>query len=776
MSENVGGSVGFMGTGLDKSYGLTQSVSRAEAFSSGGFSSTSSFSSHTDSHSWGVADGISHAVSNVTTTSFSTGGFSSHTTSHTTSVADTETVGGSRADGYADTRSTLQSFAYSRGVSFNVARGQSLSTIQGYGLGMGLAPAVSASRSYRGFNRLATMIANALRTMEKSLETMAIEGAYYADHYLLCETPEAQQALMALIPQAFHGMENVWTGVRCRILSPEDQEYIRKHAFSFVPSNRPETNPWALEPWKDTTLLMLDQAAAYFAPTPFEEGVAITVREQVPPLAFVPNMPGRVVLGHQYSYERSTEHPTGYPVRMARELMANWAFCADTRMGKSVAAERLVFELVTQENFRVVVMDYGAGWARLLTALPIELVDYWSLAPWGARPIRWNFLQIGRRISPREQMAATVELLCTAGRMGERQAGFMIQTLEELYIDNGVLTFDDEVQLHSRWGLVQDDEWDVLDSARRERGYSPRPRRHTWLKDLDDFELQALAVHRSKRVDAREWYNRLAALAKVVKDNTSKSALEGVKLRLQHLVAGQIGKMYGAGPDSVAIEDLVPQTGGLTILAGGARMSSFARSALLSLMVFHLYTDSVVRREERLDGIDYPPLFIVIEEANKVLAGSDEGKRGDGPAIQSDIIPSFFRDAGKYQVYLAAIVQSPASLPPGIISSCNNLVIGQLKNPRDVQEVMSALARSPHGFVDVPYAHFIGDLEVGQMIIRLGLAQGGMGNFPILYRPLMVQAREPSPSELREIAVMLDARRNSEIKSNQKSTGTGRIS
>jgi hypothetical protein len=775
MSHNMGGSVGIWGTGLNESYGLTQSVARTDMFTSGGFSSSSSFSSHTDSHSWGVADGTSHTISSATTVADSSGGFSSHTESHSTSVADTTTVGGSRATGHADTTSSADSIVHSRMASFNVARGQSLNTAQGYGMVMGIAPAISLTKSYHGQNRQYTMLANPLRQMERMVETIAVEGAYYTDHYFLCETPEAHQALEALIPQAYHGTEDVIVGVRCRVLSPEEQAYIRKHAFTFTPSNRPEDNPWALEPWKDTTLLKLEQAAAYIAPATFEEGVAITVREQVPPLAFVPDLSGRVVLGHQYSYERSTEKPTGYPLRLARELMSNWAFCADTRMGKSVAAERLVFELVTQENFRVVVMDYGAGWLKMLSALPRDQVDFWSLAPWGPRPIRWNFLQIGKRISPREQMAATVELLCTAGRMGERQAGFMLQTLEELYVDRGVLVFDGEVLEHDKWGLVQDDEWAVLDRARQERGLPPLPRRKTWLRDLEDADLQALAVHRSKRVDAREWYDRISVLAKTVKDTTSKSALEGIRLRLQHLVKGQVGKMYGAGDDSVAIEDLVPQTGGLTILAGGARMSAYARAALLALMTYHLYTDSVVRREERLEGIEHPPLFIVLEEANKVLGGSDDTRKGDGPPIQSDIIPSFFRDAGKYQVYLAAIAQSPASLPAGILSSCNNLVIGQLKNPDDVREVMSAMARSPHGFVDVPYAHFIGDLEVGQMLIRLGLARGGRGNFPILYRPLMVQAREPSPSELEEIAALLDMRRKQQNgNGNGNSSGNGK--
>jgi len=750
MNQSVGGGIGIGGTGINLGKSVSESFGLTQASSVGGFSSSSSFSSHTDSQSWGTADGTSHVVSQGTAVSHSSGGFSSHTSSHGHSVADTETTGGSRATSTSDTTSQATTTAYARSASNSLARGQALTTFQGLGLGAGVAPSISFSKIFRGEDHVAKIVADALRGLEEMLTVMALEGGYYVDNYFLCATPEAQQALEALIPQAYHGTEEVIMGVRCRRLTPAEQEYIQLHAFTLVPSTREETNPWALEPWKDTSLLTMLQAATYVAPAAFEQGMAVTVREQVPPFAFVPNMPGKVVLGYQYSYERSTGKPTSEPVRMSRELMSNWGFCADTRMGKSVAAERLVFDLVTQENFRVVVMDYGAGWAKMLTALPRDKVDYWGLAPWSSRPIRWNLLQIGQRISPREQMTATVELLCTAGRMGERQAGFMVQTLEELYVEQGVLTFDDEVQTHDKWGRVQEDEWAVLDEVRRKRGLGPPPRRNTWLRDLEYEDLQALAVYRSRRADAREWFDRLTNLARSIRDTTSKSALEGVRLRLQHLIKGQMGQMYGSGVDSIAIEDLAPPAGGLTVLAGGARMSAYARAALLSLMTYHLYTDAVVRREERLEGADYPPLFIVIEEANKVLGGV-EAQRGDGAPIQSDIIPAFFRDAGKYQAYLAAIFQSPGQAPPGVLSSCNNLALGQLKDNEDVKAAMSALARSPHGYVDTPYAHMIGDLEVGQLILRMGLARGGRGNYPMLYRPLMVDAREPSPSELREM-------------------------
>lgn len=741
---NVGADAIFISGG--GSVGLTQSFAVAHGASS--FSSTTAMSSHTDLHSWGIADTTSRTVSSSTTVAESTGGFSSHTTSHATSYAETESRGGSHVVSRSDTTSVGTAMARGHSESRSVAKGQSLSLAFAQGLSASAAPGISLSETWQAVDTNAENVDAALARLQRNVEQMTFEGGYYVDHYVLCR-PEHRDALEALILQAYHGVEDVAVALRCRRLSPTEGEHIQGHALTFTPCLIRERNPWSVDPWRHSSLLTMTQAAAYVLPASFEQGMANTVQEQVPPLAFVPGMKGPVVLGFQYSYEISTREPTSEPVRMSLDQMSNWAFCADTRMGKSVAAERLVYELVEHAGFRVVVMDYGAGWAKMLKALPRHKVDYWSLAPWGARPIRWNFLQIGERISPREQMTATVELLCTAGRMGERQAGFMVQTLEELYISKGVLTFDYEVQMDEKWGFVQDDEWTVLDEARQKRGLAPRARRSKmWLKDLEDFELQALAVHRSKQADAREWFDRISVLARTVKDPTSKSALEGVRLRLQHLVKGQIGQMYGAG-GSIAMENLAPPTGGLTILAGGARMSEYARSALLALMTYHLYTDSVVRREERLAGIAHPPLLIVLEEANKVIAGAESASGDRG--IQSDIIPSFFRDAGKYGVYLCAIVQSPASLPPGILSSCNNIAVGQLKNPEDVKAVMSAMARSPHGFIDVPYAHLIGVLEQGQFLLRLGLARGGRGNYPILYRPLPVEAEEPTPEEINRL-------------------------
>lgn len=734
--------------GLSVSDGVSYSTTHVS--SSGGFSSSSSFSSHTDSHSVGTSDGVSHTSGHAVTTveSHSVGGFSSHTSSHGTGVSDTQSYTRSQTHSQADTVGTGVSGARSQMESVGLVRAQSLSRMQALGLGAGVAPHISFSKVYQGEDHVATLVADALRGQMAQLRTMALEGGVYVDNYFLCRTPEARTALETLIPLAFHGTEEVTTPVRPRRLAPAVEQYIRLRALTFTPSNRPSRLSWVLEPWADTTLLTMLQAATYVAPGAFEQGRALTVQEQAPPFAFYPDMPGEVVLGHQYSVEISLDRPTNVPVRLSRERMGNWAVCADTRMGKSVLMEWLSLEVVNQWQFRVIVADFGAGWRKLVSVLPRERVDLWGLAPGSPRPIRWNPLQIGRRIAPEVQLAATVELLCNAGRMGERQMGFMFETLEKLYLDYGVLTHDPAVWEHERWGRVLDEERDAL-----ARAGVRLPERTVYLRELDDVALQALAVQRSKAVDVSMWYRRLETLMHTFKPgSTSRSAIEGILLRLRHLVSGRMAQMYGRGEGSLAIEDLALPYG-LCILEGGAQMSQYAKAALLTLMSWHLYTDAVQRREEGLDGAKHAPMLLVLEEGNKIVAGVESGGKAqdEGPPVQSDIIPAMFRDAGKYQIYLAIIAQSPAVLSDGIISSCNCIAAGQLKNADDVKTLMQALARSPVGFVDTHYARFISRMPRGMFVLKLGLADDIAQLEPLLFRPLMVEAKEPGIAEVRQM-------------------------
>ncbi|NIN63284.1 MAG: hypothetical protein GTO63_00915, partial [Anaerolineae bacterium] len=66
------------------------------------------------------------------------------------------------------------------------------------------------------------------------------------------------------------------------------------------------------------------QLAAYTSPGLFEEGTAVTVQEKLPPLAFYPDMPGEVTIGHHYSPE--TGDLTDVAVRLTRDRHFHTAF------------------------------------------------------------------------------------------------------------------------------------------------------------------------------------------------------------------------------------------------------------------------------------------------------------------------------------------------------------------------------------------------------------------------------------------------------------------
>lgn len=733
----IGGNVGVSGghtwaDGQTSSVGVSQSTTSIET----NFSSDTVGGAHTDSHSWGVARGVSHVdhssdtASVSDTTSHST--MVADTTSHGTSVADTTSHATSVARSRADTVSQAESRSHADSRAVQVVRGHVLATAHGLGVGAGLAPTVSLSKTYQGEDHVATLVASALREQEYLLGVIAREGGMYVDNYFLVGSQEGKKALETLIPQAFHGVEEVVTPVRTRRLTPEEEEYIRLHAQTFTPSTRPEGNPWALEPWKDTTLLTLLQAATYVAPGVFEEGEALTVQERIPPFAFFPDMPGEVVLGHQISYE--TGEVTAVPLRLARERMSNWAFCADTRFGKSVAAERLILETAREWHFRNIVLDFGAGWRKLLNALPGH-VDIWSLYPAGPRPIRWNPLQIGWRIPPERQMMATCEIIVNAGRMGERQHGFLRRTLRQLYVQQGVLTEDPEV-LAGPLGVVSPQEAQIL-------GVAP----NTPLADLSPAERQRLAVERSKGVDMTMWYSALQAIYNrlPVRDVTNRTALDGILLRLEPFTTGRLAAMYGRGEGAIPIADLALPWG-IAVLEGG-EMDEYSKAVLLGLLAWHLYTDAVVRRRQGLGGAPQPPMTILFEEGNKVIGGVSLATESERP-MSTEIFQNMFRDAGKYNIFLGIIAQSPAELPPGILSSCNNLMIGQLKNPRDRDVVLPAIGRSEKGYYYVDYANFIGRIPVGTMICKLGLASDVAQIEPLLIHPTRVDVPEPTDEEI----------------------------
>ncbi len=109
-----------------------------------------------------------------------------------------------------------------------------------------------------------------------------------------------------------------------------------------------------------------------------------------------------------------------------------------------------------------------------------------------------------------------------------------------------------------------------------------------------------------------------------------------------------------------------------------------------------------------------------------------------------------FRDARKYKAFLHVITQSPSLIPQDIISSCNNLVVGLLKNPKDKDIVLAAIARSEKGFVDEPWRRFLSDLQIGMFIGRFPYTTQREYQQPFLFQPLPLRVPEPTDAEIEQ--------------------------
>jgi hypothetical protein len=606
-----------------------------------------------------------------------------------------------------------------------------------------------------------------MRTQRKLLDIASREGAFYTDVFALAGSEQGVQALMGLIPEAFHGTEDVVAGVQTRALTDAEQAYIGLHARAFTPSTRIETIPEAMSGYADSTLLTMLQVAAYTAPGMFEQGSALTTQEETPAFAFYPEMPGNISLARQWSSE--TGLLTDTLLKLSPERHFHTAFVGDTGFGKSIAAERLAYETTRFWHYRTIVLDFGQGWRKAMNWPGLGLndsedglwhVDIRQLYPGSPRPLRWNILQVPKRIEPGRYRSMVAELFANAGRMGARQLGFMRRALTELYFEAGVLTGDPRQQ-NGPMGHLQDDREVAL--IRRERQNSGNSLEHlhpnTLLELLSPAELQTLAVYRSRKMDVSGWVERLNVYKDRFKnDQASRTSLEGVLLRLEQFSEGQMARQYGSSASGSDIEDLgllgdATNPWGITVIEGGAEMDEYSKAALLSLLASILYSDAVTRRREMLAGKQFPPMQIFFEEANKVLTGvsggaaSDQGSGESGNPV-SHLFQTMWRDGRKYNIFLHLMAQTVSELPSGILSSCANVFVFQTKDPKDRDLILPHLGRSEKGLVNTEYKRYLARIPRSYAIAKLGYSEDVFWLEPVLVRPMIMLSHEPSDVEI----------------------------
>jgi len=687
--------------------------------------------------SQGQADTVGHAVTTVEAQSqghfeaWSEGKMASDT--FTKGKADTMSEGWGQQEGWG------QSHAEGQASADMVSRttGQGLIA----GMSTGLVPGVNLNRTWQTEDDVAERLTEVLRGLEGLVNQASAEGGFMANAWLFTDTPGGASAADALVPQAFHG-PNVPTPVMTlHPLDALDETALRRHAFSFSPwRGADDGDPFGGELWtRYATLLTAGQLAALTAPGLFEEGPASTIMAPIPKgIGFYPNMPGDVTLGHQYSPE--TAELTTAQVRISTDNLMHTMFAGDTGFGKSVAAIRMAYETTLKWHLRTVALDFGAGWRVLMNAPGLEgRVNILQLWPDAVRPMRWNPLQIGRNIAPETQWRAFADVFGGIAQLGvKRQKQEMLDALRRIYLRIGVLIDDPEVRNDPQWGKVQPGEEAALTGASA----------WTSLASLTSLQRQQLAVHRSSVVGLTDLYAEVEQKLDAVppRDTMLTGVLEGILFRLNPLVQGSAAAQYAPGRDTIPVEDL-SKPWGITIIEGGMFLDDFGKAFLLGWTGWHLYMDMVARRVHEVDTRE-PLLQIFYEEANKIFVQSTEGEDETGGVSATQRFADMFRDARKYRARLHVVTQAPHLIATDIISSCSNLVVGFLKQPKDKDLVLSAFARSEKGFRDEEWRRFVDDIPIGMAIGRFPYTTSREKQRPILFRPLMLDVPEPSDEEI----------------------------
>lgn len=668
---------------------------------------------------------------------------------HSVSSMESQSQGGmtavTRSSGSADTRSEAwgQSEGWGKGIAQSIARSQALSQALMHGVSggvtTGLLPGVNIGRSWQVEDDVADRLTEVLRRLEGLANIASAEGGFMANALIFTESMEGASAADALTPQAFHGPD-VATPILTIAPLEGDELDLRSHALSFAPwRGGDDSDPLDGALWtRYATLLTASQLAALTAPALFEEGVASTVMAPIPHgIGFVPDMPGNVIIGHQYSPE--TADLTTAQVRLTPEVFMHTLYAGDTGFGKSVAAIRTVYETSKEWGWRTIVLDFGAGWRQLLNAPGLQgQVNILQLWPDAVRPMRWNPLQIGRNIAPETQWRAFADVFGSITQLGvKRQKQEMLEALRNCYLRNGVLIDDPQVRSDPQWGKVQAEEAALIGAAGG-----------TLLSALTSKQRQAQAVQRSSVVGLADLYAEIENKLKSVppRDTMLTGVLEGILFRMNPLVQGAAAVQFSPGRDCVPIEDL-SKPSGITIIEGGMFLDEFGKAFLLGWVGWHTYMDRVATRVHDVH-LTEPMLHIVYEEANKIFGQPKKGGDEGGSADVSDQYGAQFRDARKYGVRFSVIAQAPSLIAPDIISSCSNLVINYLKNPKDKDIILSALARSEKGFRDEDWRRFVDDIPVGMAIGRFPYTTNRKLQRALLFRPLMLEVPEPTDDEI----------------------------
>lgn len=760
-SQNLSNSQGLsIGTSSSISYnrsqgssvGFSQSVSQSESLSQS--QSKSASDSLSNSYTQNISNSLSQSQSesNGTSTSQSLG--ESQSTSQTTSQSTStgQTVGDSNSVTNGTSRGT------STGTSTGIGQGVTGGFTQGTSGSMGLGPSIGYNKSYQWIDQQVQDVVKLL-TFEHDRLMMALNtncGAFYTCVYIACSSLDGLVTAQASAKSTWQNEFALTNPLQVLDLTEEEQAKLLLH-FSGFSMDVTRENVHGANQYKYETILLPKEYVAYTHLPRISGGGIDAISNDIPKFRVPAMMTGDIFMGTVLNSERFTfrrGYKTESDYRMNIDNLMHGVFTGQSRSGKTVAAMRFVRELCrsrrteTGKRLRIVVMDPKQDWRGIARFVEPERLNFYSLGNSLFHAINMNPCKIPKGVQPQYWIDGLVNIYCRSYGLLERGKQMMSDAFYALYKAAGVFEVADKEgweekvpDLSAKVTFAAVYRWmeykrNGLDANGRRAGNDTRDAYARLLERLSCFSRQ-FSIERK-------------LFSKTLKDERGETP--------EPLKEGEFQEEL---TDKEILEDVGPGTGcGIDDLIGGDDVTvfeSFGLESTFSSFIFGIITSGFYKVAKGYEkGFRHPDQYetvLVIEEANKVLTGSDTAGTGGSDSAtltgQSEFEEILDQAAG-YGLFIIAITQKISMMPSSIIANCGMIFVGRLTTPDDVNLSVRMLGREER-FEDRDVVKWLPMSPTGWFICRQSRGYDFLEAEPVLVAIEPLNAADVSNRELDEI-------------------------
>lgn len=688
------------GTSQSQSSSVTQTVSNTQSVSNTTSNGYSSGTSTSEGYSKGTTEGISKGVSDST----SNGVSNSTSTGKSSSTGTTQSQGTTKSIGQA--LGTTGAYATSAGGS------------------MGIGPSIGYNKTYQWLDQQVKDILELLEYQNERLKSALGKGngAFYTYTYIACSNTNALSAAKTLAKSTWTNTNALINPIQVLNLTSEEQSHLLYH-FAAFSSDITREKVAGLSEYKYATILLPSEFTALTHPPRVSEGGIYAEVNDVPKFT-VPKTKGQIYMGTILSAERFTMrngYRTQFEYRIEESQLMHGYFQGQSRSGKTVAAMRFVSELskvkrkATGKRLRVFALDPKRDWRSLARYIEPERFNFYSLGDVSFHPLKFNPCKIPYGVQPQRWIDGLIDIFCRSYGLLERGKQMLADIFYKLYKEAGV--FD----------CLKEEDWQI---KTRERS----------------TQVNFRAIYREMKAKKDAFDDPSGKLGRI--GNDTRDAYARLLDRLQCFDREfSVESQLFASAEGVSIDEIIGADD-ITVIESTGLETTFS-SFIFGVISSGLYKFATASELGYMADDQYETV-LVIEEANKVLTGSDTCGTGGGANFgmtgQSEFEEMLDQAAG-YGLYIFAITQKIADMPSSIIANAGLVFAGRTKRDTDINTVMYCIGKEPR-IEDRDIFKFMPKMQTGWFICQTGRTFNYKDSEPVLVNIAPLNQRKMTNDEL----------------------------